>query len=394
MLGADASGKHPPRSLLRQTRRTFLRHLALGSAATLVGCATASPGSAPLVRERVRLTAATQQRLRQVNSTRYRPGQKTGHYESFFQRANHPSRPLAFWIRYTIFSPQDRPEDAVGELWAAYFDGETHAHVAVKRELPFKDCTFKTDEFVVRVGDARLEPGTLLGSIVAGGHSLYWNLAFSGDGAPLFLLPAELYETPVPSAKSLVGLPLAVYDGVLRVDGRDIAVADWVGSQNHNWGVRHTDHYAWGQVAGFDADPETFLEVATARRRIGSDWSPFMTPIVLRHRGRQISLNSASQMARAEASFSYTMWKFKSQTDEMLIDGTIAAPREAFVGFRYRNPPGGTKEVLNTKIASRELHVTRRQPDGTSRTEILSTRNRAAFEILTDERDHGIEIRA
>jgi hypothetical protein len=48
----------------------------------------------------------------QANWTRYQPGQKMGHYESFFQRANHPSRPLAFWIRYTIFSPQDRPEDA------------------------------------------------------------------------------------------------------------------------------------------------------------------------------------------------------------------------------------------------------------------------------------------
>jgi hypothetical protein len=43
----------------------------------------------------------------QVNWTRYQPGQATGHYESFFQRANHPTRPMAFWIRYTIFSPQN-----------------------------------------------------------------------------------------------------------------------------------------------------------------------------------------------------------------------------------------------------------------------------------------------
>jgi hypothetical protein len=31
----------------------------------------------------------------QVNWTRYH-GQLHGHYESFFQRANHPRRPLAF----------------------------------------------------------------------------------------------------------------------------------------------------------------------------------------------------------------------------------------------------------------------------------------------------------
>lgn len=317
-----------------------------------------------------------------------------GHYESFFQRANHPTRPLAFWIRYTIFSPQDRPEDAVGELWAVYFDGETNAHVAVKSELPLKDCTFKTDEFLVRVGDARLEPGTLVGSIVASGHRVSWTLAFSGDAKPLFLLPVELYETPFPQAKLLVGLPLAVYNGILSVDGREIAVADWVGSQNHNWGVKHTDHYAWGQVAGFDANPETFLEIATARSRREADWSPFMTAIVLHHQGREISLNSVSQMARAEASFSHSTWTFKSQTEEIVLEGTIAASREAFVGFRYQNPPGGTKECLNTKIASCELHVTHRRPGRADGTEILSTRNRAAFEILTDERDHGIEIRA
>lgn len=346
------------------------------------------------MRERVGLTAAAQQRLGQVNSTRYRPGQRTGHYESFFQRANHPSRPLAFWIRYTIFSPQDYPEDAVGELWAVYFDGETHQHVAVKKEIPFNECTFKTDEFLVLVGDARLDPGQLFGSVASGGHMLSWTLAFSGHAEPLFLLPVELYETPFPPAKALVGLPLAVYNGALRVDGREITVADWVGSQNHNWGVKLTDHYAWGQVAGFDADPQTFLEVGTARLRIGSDWSPFMTPVVLRHRGREISLNSLSQISRAEASFSYFGWTFKSDTAEILLDGTLGASREAFVGLRYRNPPGGTKQCLNTKIASCELRVTYRQPGGTSRTEILSTRNRAAFEILTDDRDHGVEIRA
>jgi len=32
---------------------------------------------------------------REANGTRYQPGHRAGHYESFFQRANHPARPLA-----------------------------------------------------------------------------------------------------------------------------------------------------------------------------------------------------------------------------------------------------------------------------------------------------------
>jgi len=53
------------------------------------------------------------QAKRTANNSRYIQGQKRGHYESYFLRANHPSRPLAFWIRYTIFSPDKQPEKAI-----------------------------------------------------------------------------------------------------------------------------------------------------------------------------------------------------------------------------------------------------------------------------------------
>ena len=33
------------------------------------------------------------------NFARYKTGQTAGHYESYFQRANHPTLPRAFWIR-------------------------------------------------------------------------------------------------------------------------------------------------------------------------------------------------------------------------------------------------------------------------------------------------------
>ena len=69
-----------------------------------------------------------------INRTRYRPGQRAGHYESFYQRGNHPTEPRAFWIRYTVFSPADMPEAAIGELWAIWFDGVTGQHVVAKEE--------------------------------------------------------------------------------------------------------------------------------------------------------------------------------------------------------------------------------------------------------------------
>ncbi len=40
-----------------------------------------------------------------LNHAQYDGRKPGGHYESFYQRANHPTRPLAFWIRYTVFVP-------------------------------------------------------------------------------------------------------------------------------------------------------------------------------------------------------------------------------------------------------------------------------------------------
>jgi hypothetical protein len=323
-----------------------------------------------------------------VNHARYR-GQPQGHYESFFQRANHPQRPLAFWIRYTVFSPKGHPENAIGELWAVFFNGETNSHVAVKKEVPFKECVFSTTAFDCRIGDARLSPQGLIGAAEKGTDSIPWDLTYQGASAPLLLLPFRLYHTKLPAAKSLVALPLARFSGTLKVNGETIEVMNWLGSSNHNWGFKHTDLYAWGQVAGFDTEPDSFLELATARLKIGPFWTPAFTPIVFRHGGKEHALNGLLQVVRAHGLFDYFTWRFKSETPKVEVEGIITAPREAFVGLTYYNPPGGTKTCLNSKIASCTL-LFKDKEQGTLET--LQAKNRAAFEILTDDAGHGVPI--
>ena len=335
------------------------------------------------------LTALRQQ----ANWTRYRPGQQAGHYESFFLRANHPLRPLAFWIRYTLFSPHRRPDAAIGELWAVAFDGASGQHHAAKSEFPIDACAFAADRFSVRIADAHLEPGHLSGSAGDGATRIAWDLRFRGDTPPLFLLAPGLYAARLPRAKSLVGLPLAVFDGALRIGDHRIDVREWVGSQNHNWGSRHTDAYAWGQVAGFDSHPDSFLEVGTARLKFGPLWTPNMTVLVLQHRGQEIALNTLRQSLRARAAFRYFEWTFRSENAEQTVEGHIAAPRESFVGLRYYNPPGGVKWCLNSKLATCEISVTDQRATARG-PEVLRTAHHAAFEILTDDAAHGVPISA
>src|SRR5581483_5393765 len=183
----------------------------------------------------------------------------------FYQRANHPVKSLAFWLRYTIFQPSRNPGGAIGELWAVYFDGERAEHVVAKEEFPLAQCDFGRSAFDVRVGASTLRAGRLQGAAGA----IAWDLSYSSREPPLFLLPEGLYERGFPTAKSLVGAPLAPYSGTLAVHGTTVDIAGWVGSQNHNWGSRHTDSYAFGQVSEFDNAPDSFLELVTARTKAG-----------------------------------------------------------------------------------------------------------------------------
>ena len=321
-------------------------------------------------------------------AARFVPGETAGHYESWFQRANHPSRQLAFWIRYTIFCPKGRPADAVGQLWAIAFDGEARQIRAVRQDLPLSECRFSSERLEVRIGRAELTRHGLSGAAEAGGRRLAWQLAIRGGEPPLLLLPAAWYTRRFPAAKALVPNPGAIFDGFLELDGARLPVDSWRGSQNHNWGSRHTDRYAWGQVAGFDGAEDAFLECSTARVRVGPVWTPWLTLLVLRSGGREHGLNSLLGSLRARASLDGFRWSFESQRPGVRIRGRIEAPASSFVGLRYGNPPGGEKICLNSKLARCEIEL----EEAGQPLRRLRSQHRAAFEILTDQAPPEVPI--
>jgi len=328
------------------------------------------------------------QNRRHWNGSRFKRDDRQGFYESYFQRANHSSRPLAFWIRYTVFCPQDRPDEACGELWAIYFDGEKDRITAVKEAFPIAECNLTPTQLDARIGSATLTERDLQGRASSESHRLAWSLKYGGEDPPLLLLPESLYERAFPKAKALVGTPNAMYTGTLTVDGNEVRIDEWKGSQNHNGGSRHTDRYAWGQVAGFDNAPDAFLECSTAQIKLGPLWSPRLTFAVLRDEGNDFLLNGLLRAVRAFGHFEFFVWDIDTQNSQVHISGRIHALAGAFVGLTYRNPPGGRKTCLNTKLASAEITVQRRGRP----TRTLVTKHRAAFEILTDRGDHGVPI--
>lgn len=321
-----------------------------------------------------------------VNFSRFNPDSTKGFYESYFIRANHPTQKQAFWIRYTIFAPKDQPHRNMGELWAIYFDGDNI--YPAKTEFPLDECKFPNKNFHVELGDNFINSAHSEGKT----GDISWKLKFETAEKPLFLLPLSYYSGSFPKAKALVSQPFAKFNGQLKIGKERINIDNWVGSQNHNWGTQHTDYYAWGQVAGFDNSPDTFLELTTAKLKIAGAETPFLTLLVLRHKGKEYSINNFTHWFLNKGSFEYFDWNFNCQNSEISIKGRIHAPAKAFVGLRYHNPPGGDKSCLNSKIATCELEIIEKSKLGMP--QALYSENKCAFEILTNEgeQQHGIKI--
>jgi hypothetical protein len=87
----------------------------------------------------------------------------------------------------------------------------------------------------VKVGNAVLSESKLSGKCSKSNSSIDWNLSYSSRHSPLFLLPVEKYFGDFPKAKSLVGHPLAKYNGVITVNGEEFQIDNWIGSQNHKY---------------------------------------------------------------------------------------------------------------------------------------------------------------
>jgi hypothetical protein len=204
----------------------------------------------------------------------------------------------------------------------------------------------------------------------------------------LLLFERRAYERRFPRAKALCATPLARFSGTLTVNDQHVSVDNWLGTENHNWGTRHTDRYAWSQVAGFDNDAAAVLECSTARLKLGPIWTPWLTLLVLRTADRDLASNGYRQALRAYGKYGYFSWVIDAVSANTRIRVSIDAAGESFVGLSYENPPGGVKTCLNTKLAACTVAV-ESAGSGPIR---LSTDSRAAFEIVTDDRHHGIAI--
>lgn len=328
------------------------------------------------------------------------PGQQTslhpdrdGHVESYFLRANHPTRRQAIWLKTTVFAP--RPGSAIAECWCIVFDAEHQRYWSEKRTVPFDHARFQGDPLTITLADTTfcLAPdGHTRGELPGDGGPARWDLHWQPHPGPiadrLSLLPLDsMVDGSFPRSTPLTPLPSIAVSGTLEVFGETLHLDRWHGMQGHNWGDEHAWEYAWGHCPFVDDSGEPFcwVEGFTARTRIARRPTPLISALVVRRHDREYRFDRLLDLWRQDATIDLdrTTWSLTIGGPAGRAALTMVADPDEMVCLGYHNPDGRLSYCLNSKLARTTLKV---NPVNEAAFECVSPHG-GALEFLTNTPD-------
>jgi hypothetical protein len=292
-----------------------------------------------------------------------------GGYESWFVSARDPVSPRALWIRHTRHRPRAGPEAVA--LWCTVIDRDGGRQPTVIKEV-----------FGAFPPGTAAGPGQFRGQATMAEHRARWDLAVTGEQAPLRpLRPAVLYRAPLPRTKLEASVPDGWVTGTLAVDGRTVAVSGWRGTVGHNWGSGHAESWIWLH-AEFGTVPGGWLELVLARIRIGRARLPWTAMGALSLDGERIPLGGLGRRPRVDAQPGRLTADIPSPRARLAL--TVTTSDDDAVWVRYADPSGTARAVRHAPLAGVELTLRRRDREAT-----LSSSS-GAYEYGTSQPAGGI----
>ncbi len=306
---------------------------------------------------------------------------RVGMYESYYLRAVSPEEPVGVWIRNTVHKAPGRT--ARGAVWCTVFDARERApfmHKVMSDQL-----ATPAGGWIEVGGASRMGPAGASGSC----GQASWDLTGTAlEGELRHLSPEWLYRAPLPRTKLTSPAPLAVFDGIVRVPGREpIELNRWPGMIGHNWGSEHAARWIWLHGAGFDGQPGSWLDVALGRVAIAGRLTPWLASGAISAEGRRICVGGllSGRAEVHEGPAGCTLLLPASSGHTLRVQATV--PAGAAAGWRYADPGGGEHDVVNCSVAGLEVEL--RRPGGARR---MSSAHGGAYELGMREQGHGVPI--
>jgi hypothetical protein len=294
-----------------------------------------------------------------VTDNRMRWGHDPGRYEVWFLTASHRTSGSGFWIRHTLASPTpDRGLPPYCQLWFACFDGGDPARgFAVNRKLPIDALRAEPDPFLVGVGEAELRHGSLRGAIEGDGHAAEWDLTFEPEERTVLTLPDWAYASERVTTKFLsphFSVPLR---GCVKADGREYVFDGDRATQCHIWGTKHAHAWGWGHACAFVEEPDTAVDVLSARLKKGPVVLPPLTMVTLRRHGEVTRFSSPVSLLAGQGATGTGFFRFVAAQPTLRVRGEFAASPAEIVMAEYTDPDGDAAFCHNSEVASLTLTI-------------------------------------
>lgn len=305
-----------------------------------------------------------------------------GMYESFYLRAVAPDRPLGVWIRYTVHKrPGSQPR---GSLWLTLFDPDRRR--PLQRKLTTSELSVPPAGWIA-IGEARMGESRATG----GWEDLSWSIEYRPTATELrHLAPGLLYRTRLPRTKLSSPAPAATFRGTLALPGGESVLLDgWRGMVGHNWGSQHAERWIWLHGIDFEGHPDSWLDVAIGRVRVGSRTTPWMASGALSLDGRRLRVGGPLARGTRVGEDAAGCRLRLAGAGGLVLEGLVETAASARAGWRYADPDGSEHDVVNCSVA--QLALTASLP-GSPAPIALATRHGGAYELGMRERDHGVEL--
>lgn len=319
---------------------------------------------------------------------------RPGHYEVYYLTLTHPGTGVGIWIRYTLLAPLGSEEPTCA-LWFAAMDPRSGGQPVVARRDTFPIARLERQDqpFELRIGEARLADGSMVGAV----DHFSWDLRW--EPAPRAFEPINPLLGRLGLAKTVFVLPHAdvAIDGVIQIGPERLELAAVRGGQAHLWGSEHAECWAWAHcndLRSSDGDPAqgTFFDgVSALVSRFGRTLGP-NTPIVGCFGGRAFQSTSPRRILANSSEFDLDGWRFEAVDGSRKLIGHIKPVREQTVAVTYHDPDGRPAYCYNSETASARIEVSERTGRGWGRPEVFDSSGRCHFEFGTRTPIPGIEL--